>query len=46
MEVERFFDALVLLFFLTPAFLPPPVSLFTVAHARRSASALLTPRRL
>jgi hypothetical protein len=28
------------------AFLPPPVSLLTVAQARRSASPVLTPRRL
>ena len=28
-----------------PLFLPPPVSLFTVAHARRSASRRETPRR-
>jgi len=35
-----------LLLFLAPPFLPPPVSLLTVAQARRSASPLLTPRRL
>jgi len=46
LEVERLFDELVLLFFLAPPFLPPPVSLLTVAQARRSASPLLTPRRL
>ena len=39
-------DVLELLFFLAPPFLPPPVSLFTVAQARRAASPLLAPRRL
>ena len=39
-------DVLELLFFLAPPFLPPPVSLLTVAQARRSASPLVTPRRL
>jgi hypothetical protein len=46
LEVERLLDELELLFFLAPPFLPPPVSLLTVAQARRSASPLLTPRRL
>jgi hypothetical protein len=39
-------DVLELLFFLAPPFLPPPVSLLTVAQARRAASPLLVPRRL
>jgi hypothetical protein len=34
------------LFLLAARFLSPPVSLFTVAQARRSASPPLTPRRL
>jgi hypothetical protein len=41
-----FRDELVLVFFPRPEprFLPPPVSLFTVAQARRSASSRPTPR--
>jgi hypothetical protein len=46
LEVERLRDELVLLFFFAAPFLPPPLSLLTVAQVRRSASPLLTPRRL
>jgi hypothetical protein len=46
LEVLLFFLALDVLFFRAPPFLPPPVSLLTVAHARRSASPVLTPRFL
>ena len=46
LEVERLLDELVFLFFFAAPFLPPPLSLLTVAQARRSASPLLTPRRL
>src|SRR5262245_23563469 len=41
-----FVPALVLLFFFAAPFLPPPVSLLTVAQARRSDSSVLRPRRL
>jgi hypothetical protein len=46
LEVERLLAELVLRFFFAARFLPPPVSLFTVAQARRSASPVLRPRRL
>jgi len=47
LELLLLVDELDVLFFLAARFLPPPpVSLFTVAQARRSASPPLTPRRL
>jgi hypothetical protein len=46
LELLRFFEVPELLFFFAAPFLPPPVSLFTVAQARRSASPVLRPRRL
>jgi hypothetical protein len=45
-EELRFFVELELLFLRAPPFFPPPLSLLTVAQARRSASPLLTPRFL
>jgi hypothetical protein len=46
LELDLFVDVLELLFFFAAPFLPPPVSLLTVAQARRSASPVLMPRRL